>query len=288
VKIYGIYIGYDCVTIAVRNIGKQAVVPLLVQPLDKTMDRESQVLAAFSEIIGKKKRLEIKGVDVAAISFESPENVCFMTVAASEIPDITEMMSWEMFTRTGEPVKDYNISAFHTFNDIYFVAGSRIKEIMFYRKLIGRLGLKVAVVQPSLAAALNVMEMNYKMVGVLLVAFLSQHKIVIALLENGKLKDMWENSLLSHQRITSKDVMKGRAEISKKHAISEHTTLYITGDLLADKDYAESIVNDMQDCTLLDPFCRISASDTTDKELLQNHSFIFGAAVSLSMERVKV
>ena len=285
-KIYGIYIGYDYITIASRSGAAQSVAPLIICRLNRNEDRYAQVSKAFGDIIKQKRRLAKKGACAAVLSFESPENVCFTTLASHDIPDITEMMSWEMFIRTGEAVRDYNISSFHTYQDTYFVAGSKIKDIDFYTKQVARLGLKVSAIQPPVAAVLNAFSMNYKAEEQMLIASLSRNQMTFAYLENGKLKHIMENSLHSEQSITSKEIMKARAEISEIHGLTAETPLYITGDLLADKEYGKIIAGDIEECIMLNPFNRVSVPDTDDKELLNKHSFAFCAAVSLSMDKV--
>jgi len=286
VKIYGIYIGYDCVTVSVRNTETRAVVPLIIRPLNKKGSRYDQVATAFGEIRRQRKLLRVKNPSVASLSFESPENLNFMTSAAKESPDMTEMMSWEMFMRTGEAVRDYHLSSCCIKNDLYFVAAAKIKDMEFYTKQVARLGLKVVAVRPSITAVLNIFEMNYKVADHSLIAFLSRERMTTAYVEKGKLTDVREYARHHNQEITAQDIMRARAELSETYTIADGAVIYITGDLLADKKRGKEICNQMHDCLVLDPFKRVAPDTSSDKDLLSAHSFAFGASVSLSMEKL--
>jgi hypothetical protein len=62
--------------------------------------------------------------------------------------------------------------------------------------------------------------------------------------------------------------------------------MFITGDLLADKEYADYISSDMINCQYLDPFKTIIIDDESNKELMEKYSLAFGVSVSLSQKMV--
>jgi hypothetical protein len=285
VKIYGIYIGYDFLSIAVRNVDAPVITPLLIHPLHRTMDRQLEVTAAFERIAAEKIIVSEK-TSVAVLSFESFENILFTTPVANEVPDVTEMMSWEMFMRTDESVKNYNISSFPIHDNVYIVAASKLRDIDFFTRQVNRLGLRVITIEPSLISFINLFELNYDVSGENLIAVLGCHKITIAYIKDGKLIDIAQNTIHVSELISSQDVMKVRAEISNKNSIDTNVPLYLTGDLLADKDYADFISADLLNCSYIDPFKCIVANDDSNKELMGKYSLAFGVAVSLSQKMV--
>jgi len=285
VKIYGIYIGYDFMSIAVRNIDSPIVMPLLIQPLHRTVDRYLEVASAFEQIVSQ-RIISAEKSSVAILAFESPENVLFITPVAQEIPDITEMMSWEMFMRTGESVKNYFISSSPVYQSNMLVAASKIKDIEFYTKQVTRLGLKIITVEPPVISAVNIFELNYEISGENLIALISCHKISVAYVKGGKLIDVAQNTVHLSDSVSSQDIMKVRAEISRKNSISQNVPMYITGDLLADKDNADFISSDIANCFYLDPFKCVTAHESCDAEFMEKYSMAFGIAVSLSQKMV--
>lgn len=284
-KVYGIYIGYDFMSIAIRNVDSPVITPLLICPLRRTTDRYSEVAAAF-ERIASEKIVSAEKSSVALLAFESPENQLWITQVASETPDINEMVSWELLMRTGESVKNYNISSFQIHGNKHLVAASKIRDIEFYTKQIKRLGLKTITVEPSIVSIINLFELNYDVSGGKLLAFLGCHKITIAYIKDGKLIDVVQNTIHLSNLISSEDVMKTRAEISYRNEISNDVHLYITGDLLADKEYADFILADMANSSYLDPFKTIVVHSDSNKELMEKYSLAFGVAVSLSQKMV--
>ena len=283
-KLYGIYIGFDFVSVAVRDIDSPKVMPIFIHPLEKTADRLSEIKVAFNKIISEKIIPHEKS-SAALIAFESYENQLFLTNIAKETLDINEMASWELFMRVGE-VKDYNISTHRIKDEKYLVAAAKKYDIDFYAKQIKRLGIKTIAIEPSLVSAINLFEMNYDTEGENLVALLSCNKVTIAYLKDKELIDIAQNSVHSLELISSEDVMKVRAEITQRNEISKKAQMFLTGDLLADKEYADNILDDMKNCRYLEPFKIIRIDEGTNKELIEKYSRAFGISVSLSKNLV--
>ncbi|MCL1946206.1 MAG: hypothetical protein FWF51_03510 [Chitinivibrionia bacterium] len=284
-KVYGIYIGFDFLSIAVRNIDSPAVTPLVALPLHKAADRYEEVSAAFNRVASK-RYISSPKTSVALLSFESNENVLFATPVANEVPDITEMMSWEMFMRTGESVKNYFISTSFIYEKKQLVAASKTRDIDFFTKQVSRLGLKIITIEPSLVSASNVFEMNYDVAGQNLVALASCQKIAVAYIKDGKLVDIAQSAVHHTDTVSSQDIMKIRAEISSRNELTKDVPIYITGDLLANKVQADTISSDIANCFYLDPFKCIATNEKSNKELMEKYSMIFGVAVSLSQKMV--
>lgn len=279
-KVYGFYIGFDFVSVAVRDTDSAKTLPLFIYPLERTADRQQEVKAAFGKIISD-KIISHKKSSATLLSFESPENQLFITNIAKETLDINEMASWELFMRVGD-VKNYNISAHKIKNNKYLVAAAKKHDIDFYTKQINRLGLKISVIEPPLVCAINLFEMNYDTKGENLIALLSFNKITIAYMKNNELIDIAQNSVHSLELISSEDVMKVRAEITQRNGISNKAQMFITGDLPADRKYSDNILEDMKNCEYLAPFKIIKIDDEANKELMSKYSFAFGISTSLS------
>ena len=283
-KVYGIYVGYDFLSIAVRDADSPIVSPLAIHPLRRTAGRNLEVAAAFKRIASQKV-VRAKKNSVAALAFESPENQLWLSDMASDIPDMDEMMSWELFMRTGEPVKDYNVSSFEVSSNKYLAAASKISDIEFFVNQVKRLGLKTVSIEPPIASIANIFEANYDVSGQHLLAFLGCHKITVAYMNNGKMLDLVQNSVHLTELISSEDVMKTRAEICRRNELTKEVPFYLTGDLLADKEYSDFIFADMVNCLYLDPFKMIKCDDA-NKELMDKYSLAFSVAVSLTQKMV--
>ena len=284
-KIYGFYIGYDYMSVVSRSIDTPIVTPLFIHPFDKTRDRNSEIVSAFNTIISG-KHIRTKKASAAVISFEAPENILFVTDVAEEVGDITEMMSWELFIRIGEPVKDYNISTFRIHENRHIVFAVKQKDIEFFTNQISRIGLQTITIEPPIVSAINLFESNYDVAGEALVALAGRHKIVVAYIKNGDVIDIAQQTIPASELITSDDVLKIRAEISAKHSISKDVVLYLTGDLLADMEYSDILSDDIRNCSYIDPFKCININYDSSKELMDKYSFAFGVAVSLSQKMV--
>lgn len=284
-KAYGIYVGFDFMSIAIRSIDSPVITPLLIYPLRRTTDRYSEVSAAF-ERIASEKVISAEKSSIAMLAFESPENQFWLSDAASETPDINEMMSWELFMRTGESVKNYNISCCEISKNRYFVAASKTRDIEFYTKQIKKIGLKTFSIEPPVVSAVNLYEFNYDVSGEHLVALLGCHKITIAYVKDGELIDVSQNIIHLSELISSEDIMKACAEIVRRNELSDEIPLYLTGDLLADKEYADFIVADIKNCRYIDPFRTMTIREDSNKELMDKYSLAFGIAVSLSQKMV--
>jgi len=285
VKTYGFYIGYDYMSVVSRSIDTPLVTPLFIHPFDKTRDRTSEIVSAFNTIISG-KHIRSKKSSVVMLSFEAPENMLFVTDAAEEISDITEMMSWELFIRTGEPVKDYNISTFKIHENRHIVFAAKQKDIEFFTRQISRTGLQTITIEPPIVSAVNLFESNYDVAGEAIVVLLGRHKIVAAYIKNGDMIDIAQQMIPTDDLISSDDVLKIRAEISAKYSINKDVTMYLTGDLLADKVYSDVLLDDIQNCSYIDPFKCININYDSNKELMDKYSFVFGVAVSLSQKMV--
>jgi hypothetical protein len=285
VKTYGFYIGYDYISVVSRNIDTPLVTPLFIHPLDKTRDRNSEIVSAFNMVISG-KHIRSKKSSVVMLSFEAPENILFVTDVAEEIENITEMMSWELFIRTGEPVKDYNISTFRIHENRHIVFAVKQKDIEFFTKQISRTGLQTVTIEPPIVSAVNLFESNYDVAGEAIVALVGRSKIVAAYIKNGDVIDIAQQTIPSSELISSEDVLKIRAEISAKYSINKGVAMYLTGDLLADKEYSDVLLDDIQNCYYMDPFKCININYDSNKELMDKYSFVFGVAVSLSQKMV--
>ena|GEM_PF-2082013 len=285
VKTYGFYIGYDYMSVVSRSVDTPLVTPLFIHPFDKNRDRNSEIVSAFNMIISG-KHIRTKKSSVAMLSFEAPENILFATDAAEEVADITEMMSWELFIRVGEPVKDYNISTFRIHENRQIVFAVKQKDIEFFTKQISRVGLKTITIEPPIVSAVNLFESNYDVAGEALVALVGRYKIVVAYIKDGNMIDIAQQTIPASELITSDDVLKIRAEISAKHFISKDVVMYLTGDLLADKEYCDILSDDIRNCSYIDPFKCININYDSSKELMDKYSFAFGVAVSLSQKMV--
>jgi hypothetical protein len=268
-----------------RSIDTPLVTPLFIHPFNKARDRNSEIVSAFNMILSG-KHIRTKKSSVAFLSFESPENILFATDTAEEVSDITEMMSWELFLRIGEPVKEYNISTFRIHENRHIVFAAKQKDIEFFTKQISRTGLQTIAIEPPIVSAVNLFESNYDVAGEALIALAGCHKITVAYIKNGDMIDIAQQTIPSSELITSDDVLKIRAEISAKHSINKEIPLYLTGDLLADKDYADILSDDIRNCSYIDPFKCININYDSNKELMDKYSFLFGIAVSLSQKMV--
>lgn len=283
---YGIYIGFDFVSIVSSDIDTSVITPIVVYPIDRTADRQREVNAAIKKIASQ-KLISPEKSSFALLAFESPENQLFITDISKEMPDIIEMASWELFMRIGEPVKNYNISTFHIQENKYLVAAAKKHDINFFTKQIKRLGLKTITIEPSLVSAINLLEHNLVDVkGENLIALLSGNKINIAYIKDGNVIDTAQNTVNAFKLISSEDIMKIRAEITQRNKLSKDVKMYITGDLLADKKYADKILSDMINCECINPFKRVKIGNDSDKELIEKYSSVFGVSLSLSQKMV--
>jgi hypothetical protein len=285
VKTYGIYIGYDFISVASRNSDSPVVTPLFIHPLHRTMDRQKEIVKAFNKIISGKHILAGKS-SYAMLSFESSENMVFVTDASDDVPDVREMMSWELLIRCGKSVKDYNISSVAIASDKRLVAASKKKEIEFYTKQIERFGIKTINIEPSIASGFNLFEQNYDASAEALVAISSCHKLSMAYVKNENLIDIAQYTIRRSELISSEDIMKLRAEISERNSIEKEVPLYVTGDLLADREYSDLLIADLVNCSYLDPFKMIVPHEKSNKNLMEKYSLVFGVAVSLSNKMV--
>ena len=284
-KAYGIYIGYDYISIVSRNFDSPVVTPLIIHPLRKTIERYKEISFAFDKIISG-RHVSANRNSVVQLSFESSENIEFITDCEDAVPDINEMMSWELLLRVGNSMKDYNISSFHIFENRYFVAASKRKDLEFYTNQVSRLGIKTLAVEPSIVSAVNLFELNYDVAGETLIAVVGSHKITLAYVKDGKLVDIAQYTARLSELISSEDIMKIRAEISERNTIGKDVPMYLTGDLLADSEYTDFLLTDLINCAYLDPFKCISHHKNTNKNLIEKYSFMFGIAVSLSNKTV--
>jgi hypothetical protein len=272
-------------SVASRNFGSPIVTPLLIHPLHRTMNRYREVEKAFSRIISG-RHVSANKSSVALVSFESPENIIFVTDSSEDVPDINEMMSWELLLRTGAPVKDYNISSSPASLNKRLVAASTKKDIAFYTKQIERLGIKTIAIEPPIVSAVNLFDFNYDVSGEALVAISGHHKITLAYINDGDLIDIAQYTARLSELVSSEDIMKIRAEISARNSIGKDVPMYLTGDLLADKEYADFLSNDLINCSYIDPFKCVDVHEKTNKDLMEKYSLVFGVAVSLSNKTV--
>ena len=287
VKAYGIYIGYDYVSVVSRNFDSPVVTPLFIYPLRPGKDRYREVALAFDKVISG-RHVSAGKSSVAQVCFESHDDVIFLTdCEEGDIPDMTEMMSWELLLRVGaDSLKEYNVSSFKVDENRHFVAASKIKDVEFCINQISRLGLRTITVEPSIVAAVNLFESNYDVSSQALVANIGYRKASIAYMKGGMLTDIAQYTARASELIPSEDVMKLRAEISARNSIDKSVLMYVTGDLLADKEYSELLISDIANCATIDPFKCLSIHEKTNKELMDKYSTVFGIAVSLSSKTV--
>jgi len=292
---YGLDIQRDYICVAQFSPRDTSVQQVAIQPLIVGGGSSGFWDAVAGELRGLRKKIRFTEVDVVC-SLPCDMVVVKSLEAESDERDQQDILRWELAMSLIGHADDYACDFYEVnpgreaYRRKYLAVAVRKESLSKLRKVMQGIKLNPYIVDIDLFALNEVFEANYrdKLGGASILVHGEHQRTKMILVNNSSYVDYGVVDFDTDVRGTDDYIAALKAEIARlssanSDVLQGEVAVYLAGSLFTDRRFAKSVLGNVPQCEILDPFKKVVCAAGMDSEQLKMYSPQLAVAVGLAL-----